>query len=81
MRPANEMRIDNQHGASLSIRRKTCGAPDTAYEEVFVIAGGSSRTMPLSDPCIDLGAVGPDGAVVGRQDQIRVAPGATWIIR
>ena len=78
--PADQMVITNRRGDEIVIKQKACGSSETTFEPVAHIVGGASIPLPLAAGCVDLVASTGDDTVVGRQDDVRMIPGAVWTV-
>ena len=66
-----------------TIRFRQCGDTPTDYTDIpgTTVRIGHSLVIDVHDPCIDVLAVDENGAVLGKQDRLRIPPKATWLIR
>lgn len=65
------------------IERKDCEQDDSAFAPIedTRMRPGETRRVALPEGCVDLLARDTRGRVVGRQDDLRILPGASWVLR
>jgi hypothetical protein len=65
------------------VRWKPCGAGEDAYAPLAesAVSRGTSLRVDEYAGCRDLVAMDAEGNVLGRQDNLSLVPGTTWVIR
>lgn len=66
----------------LAIERKDCEQGEAAFAPIedTRMRPGESLRLALPSTCLDLLARDTRGNVVGRQDDLRLLPGASWVL-
>ncbi|MCB9725759.1 MAG: hypothetical protein H6748_17050 [Spirochaetaceae bacterium] len=78
------LRVSNQLGRPVAeIRSKPCEAGEYAMEplEDSRLGPGDTKGFVLPPSCVDLVAYDERGRVVGEQRELRMMPGASWVLR
>ena len=78
------LRVSNQLGRPVAeIRSKSCEEGEYAMEplEDSRLGPGDTKGFVLPPSCVDLVAYDERGRIVGEQRELRMLPGASWVLR
>lgn len=76
------LQVTNQLGRDIAeIQKSKCGDSNSVVLEDSRIPAGQRRGFELPPTCVDLVAYDARGRIVGEQRNLKMLPGATWVLQ